>query len=52
MHSGGGLGIFGMGVLFGDMGAEQHSAIDAWLHRLAGQTGKNSGKHSFTQIRS
>ena len=51
MHSGGGLGIFGMGVLFGDMGAEQHSAIDAWLHRLAGQTGKNSGKHSFTQIR-
>ncbi|PYU74702.1 MAG: hypothetical protein DMG52_10635 [Acidobacteria bacterium] len=51
MHSGGGLGIFGMGVLFGDLGAEQHSAIDAWLHRLAGQTGKNSGKHSFTQIR-
>ena len=51
MHSGGGLGIFGMGVLFGDLGAEQHFAIDAWLHRLARQTGKNSGKHSFTQIR-
>ena len=37
MHSGGGLGIFGMGVLFGEMGAEQHSAIEAWLGELAGQ---------------
>jgi hypothetical protein len=38
MHSGGGLGIFGMGVLFGEMGAEQHSAIEAWLRQLAGKT--------------
>ena len=37
MHSGGGLGIFGMGVLFGEMGAEQHSAIEAWLGELAGK---------------
>ena len=34
-NSGGGLGIFGMGVLFGEMGAEQNSAIDAWLRELA-----------------
>ena len=37
MHSGGGLGIFGIGVLFGEMGAEQHSAIEAWLRALAGK---------------
>jgi hypothetical protein len=35
MHSGGGLGIFGMGVLFGRMSAEQQSAIDKWLRELA-----------------
>ena len=35
VHSGGGLGIFGMGVVFGEMGAEQNSAIDAWLRELA-----------------
>lgn len=35
MHSGGGLGVFGMGVLFGKMGAEQKSAIDKWLRELA-----------------
>src|SRR5487761_1014120 len=34
MHSGGGLGIFGMGVLFGKMSAEQQSAIDKWLREL------------------
>ena len=34
-HSGGGLGIFGMGVVFGEMGTEQNSAIDAWLRELA-----------------
>jgi hypothetical protein len=27
-----------MGVLFGEMGAEQHSAIEAWLRELAGKT--------------
>jgi hypothetical protein len=37
MHSGGGLGIFGMGVLFGKMGAEQKTAIDNWLLQLAGK---------------
>src|SRR5437879_11147338 len=41
MHSGGGFGIFGMGVLFEEMGAEQHSTINAWLSGLAGQSGKN-----------
>src|SRR5712671_449583 len=50
-HSGGGLGIFGIGVLFGEMGAEQHSAIEAWLRKLAGRPGKDLGKNSFSQIR-
>src|SRR5438477_11538792 len=31
IHSGGGLGIFGMGVLFGVMGPEEQYTIDAWL---------------------
>ena len=48
-HSGGGFGIFGMGVLFEEMGAEQHSAIDAWLSGLAGHRGKDLGKNSFSQ---
>lgn len=52
MHSGGGFGIFGMGVLFEEMGAEQHSAIDAWLRELARRPGRDSGKNSFSQIRS
>ena len=51
MHSGGGFGIFGMGVLFEEMGPEQHSAIDAWLRKLAGRPGKDLGKNSFSQIR-
>ena len=51
MHSGGGFGIFGMGVLFEEMGAEQHSAIDAWIRGLAGQPRKDSGKSPFSQIR-
>jgi hypothetical protein len=50
-HSGGGFGIFGMGVVFEEMGAEQHSVIDAWLSRLARDPGKNLGKNSFSQIR-
>jgi hypothetical protein len=50
MHSGGGFGIFGMGVLFEEMGAEQHSAIGAWLRKLAGRPGKDLGKNSFSQI--
>ena len=40
-HSGGGLGIFGMGVVFGEMSAEQHSALDAWLRDLADKHAKS-----------
>jgi hypothetical protein len=35
LHSGGGMGIFGMGVLFGEMDAKERSVIDAWLRQLA-----------------
>jgi len=42
MHSGGGFGIFGMGVVFEEMGAEQHSTIGAWLHKLAGRSRKDA----------
>ena len=35
MHSGGGLGIWGMGVRFEDMNPEQHSALEGWLRDLA-----------------
>ena len=34
MHSGNGMGIFGMGVVFGKLGDEQHVAIDTWLREL------------------
>jgi hypothetical protein len=34
-HAGGGLGITGMGVLFGEMQAQQHYTLDAWLHSAA-----------------
>jgi hypothetical protein len=43
MHSGGGLGIFGMGVVFEEVQAEQHSTIDAWLRGLATQRVRDSG---------
>jgi hypothetical protein len=46
LHSGGGFGIFGMGVLFEEMGAEQHSPIDGWLRELAGRPGKDSRGNS------
>jgi len=29
--------MFGMGVVFGEMGAEQHTAIDGWVRELAGK---------------
>jgi hypothetical protein len=48
MHSGGGFGIFGMGVLFEEMGPEQHSTIDAWLRKLGGRPRKDLGKNSFS----
>jgi hypothetical protein len=34
IQSGGGLGIFGLGVLFGEMAADQRSAIDRWLQKI------------------
>jgi hypothetical protein len=34
-HTGGGLGIIGMGVLFGDMRSEQKSAVDSWMQSVA-----------------
>jgi PilZ domain len=37
LESGSGMAMFGMGVVFGEMGAEQHSAIDAWVRELAGK---------------
>jgi hypothetical protein len=51
VHSGGGFGIFGMGVLFEEMGPEQNSTIDAWLRKLSGRPGKDLGKNSFSQTR-
>lgn len=35
-HSGGGLGVFGMGVVFGEMNSQQHTVIQNWLCQLAG----------------
>ena len=35
MHSGYGMGIFGMGVVFASAAAEEASAINAWLRDLA-----------------
>lgn len=52
LHSGGGFGIFGMGVVFEEMGAEQQSAIEAWLRGLAGRPGKDSANNPFPQPRS
>jgi len=51
LHSGGGFGVFGMGLVFEDMGAEEHSTIDAWLSRLAGHRGTNRRKNSSPHIR-
>jgi hypothetical protein len=34
-HTGGGFGVIGMGVLFGDMQSEQHSTIDGWMQLAA-----------------
>ena len=51
MHSGGGFGIFGMGVLFEEISAEQHSAIDGWLRILARHPGKDLGRTPSSQIR-
>jgi hypothetical protein len=52
MHSGGGFGIFGMGVVFEEMGAEQQSAIEAWLRGLGARPGKDAAKNSFSRTSS
>ena len=49
MHSGGGFGIFGVGVLFEEMDPEQRSAVEAWLRELAGHAGKDVGMNSEAQ---
>ena len=41
-HVGTGFGVFGMGVLFGSMGTEQHTTILCWLRDLAAQCAKPS----------
>jgi len=51
MHSGGGFGIFGMGVLFEEMDAEQRSAIEKWLRELAAQARKDLGNNPASRIR-
>lgn len=51
MHSGGGFGIFGMGVLFEEMGPEQRTSIDGWLRQLTRHPGKDLGKSSPSHIR-
>jgi hypothetical protein len=51
MHSGGGFGIFGMGVLFEEMGSEQQTAINVWLRELARRHGKELGNNSSAQIK-
>jgi PilZ domain-containing protein len=48
-HSGGGLGVIGMGVLFQEMPAEQHSKIDGWLTQLAGNREKAQSLHPEIQ---
>jgi len=50
MHSGGGFGIFGMGVLFGRNEAEQKFAIDKWLTELAVRQGM-IWNNSFSQVK-
>jgi hypothetical protein len=48
-HTGGGLGVIGMGVLFGQMSSEQHATIDAWLSELSGNRPKASQQISQAQ---
>jgi PilZ domain len=35
-HPGGGMGVFGMGIVFEDMAAEQRVELESWLRDLAG----------------
>ncbi len=44
-HPGGGMGVFGMGVVFEEMAAEQRQALESWLRDLAGgQTQQNAAQ--------
>jgi len=47
MHSGSGLGIFGIGVVFGEMTIDQHATIDMWLRELAGRRVKRGSQTEF-----
>jgi PilZ domain len=38
-HSGAGMGLFGMGVVFRHVGIEQHRLIETWLSQLASAQG-------------
>ena len=43
LHAGYGFALYGMGIAFGDMAAEQRSEIEAWLRELAAnQSSKDS----------
>ena len=35
LHSGYGLGIYGMGVVFGEMAPEQRSEVESWILELS-----------------
>jgi hypothetical protein len=43
IHSRSGLGLFGMGILFGEMSAEQRSTIEGWLHELVSKRATPTG---------
>ena len=51
MQSGGGLGLFGAGVSFENVSAEQQVAIDAWLLGLPKRRSDNARKNSIPQIK-
>lgn len=42
MHSGSGLGIFGIGLAFSQITADQRATIDMWLRELAGKRVRRS----------
>ena len=50
MQSGGGLGLFGAGVSFESVSAEQQAAIDEWLGRHKRRS-DNARKNSIPQIK-
>jgi len=46
MHSANGVGVFGIGVRFGEMAVEQRSIIEKWLHELASKNKFRAGDDS------